>query len=91
MPGVNQDVVGQIELFQGGNAAQEVWLQQEAIVGFTLYEVPDSEQFWISSQSLQLRATSGDRKSTQPTTPRIQGQRSARWRSHRVSSSVCRV
>ena len=37
MPGVNQDVVGQIELFPGGNAAQEVWLQQEAIVGFTLY------------------------------------------------------
>src|SRR5579864_1543048 len=56
MPGVNQDVISQIEFFQDGNAAQEFWLQQEAVVGFALHEVSDADQFLISSQHLQLRS-----------------------------------
>src|SRR5271166_5234371 len=52
---VNQDVVGKIELFQRGYAAQKIRLQQESIVGLTLHDVANADQPRLSSQDLQLR------------------------------------
>src|ERR1017187_6303825 len=55
MLGVNQNVVSQIEFFEDGNTAQEIGLQQEAIVGLALHNVADADQFRISSDDVQLR------------------------------------
>jgi len=44
---VYQDVVGQTELLKRGNAAQEVGLHQEAIVGLTLHDVAEADEFRI--------------------------------------------
>ena len=54
MFGVDQDLVSKIEFFQDGNAAQEIWPQQKSIVGLTLYDMPNSDQFSISRQGFQL-------------------------------------
>src|SRR5450759_2491388 len=54
MLGVNQNVVGEVELFQRGNASKEFWLQQEA-VRFALYDVANPDQLGISRKGCQLR------------------------------------
>ncbi len=42
MFGVNQNVIGQIELFESGNASQKIWLQKEAIVGLALHDMANA-------------------------------------------------
>jgi hypothetical protein len=54
--GVNQDVIGKIEFFEDGNAAQEVRLEKKAIVGLALHDVADPDQLRILSHNLQLRS-----------------------------------
>src|ERR1700722_9622120 len=55
MLAVNQDVVGQIELFQDRNAAHEIRSQHKTIVRLTLYDVANADQLRISSQHFQFR------------------------------------
>src|SRR6201993_2289962 len=53
MLGVNKNVVGEPELLQHGNAAQEIRLQQE-IVPLALNNVPNSNQFFPASKRFQV-------------------------------------
>src|SRR5580700_9209791 len=39
MFGVNQNVIGEIELLERGNAAEKLWPQKEAIIGLALRDV----------------------------------------------------
>src|ERR1700690_385566 len=59
MPGIDQNVVSQIKLFQNGNATQKFWSQQKPIVGLALYHVANSNQLRISRKSPQLRPDLG--------------------------------
>jgi len=46
-------------------------LQQESIVWFALRDVANPNQLGVSCKSFQLRTDVGDRRSTHPTTPRM--------------------
>ena len=59
MPGIDQNVVGQIKLFQRRNAAQKFRSQQESIVGLALHHVANANQPGILCQSPQLRPDLG--------------------------------
>src|SRR5260370_41045654 len=53
--GVNEDVVGKIEVLQHRNTAQKIWLKQE-IIRLALDNAANPDEFWISCKRLQLRA-----------------------------------
>ena len=89
MPRVDQDVVRQAEVAESRDPAAEVGAKQEAIVGLGLHDVTNADELRMRRHPLELpRGTSSARRSTQPTTPAMNGCASASWSSQWVSSSV---
>ena len=70
MAWVDQDVVGETEVAQGGHAAQELRPQQEAVVGLGLHDVAQAHELGRPANGSSWARRSGACRSTQPTTPR---------------------
>src|SRR6266478_862568 len=58
MPGINQDVVGQIKFFQHGDAAKKIRLKKKPLVRLALHDVPNAHQLGIDCQRLQFELQS---------------------------------
>ena len=59
---VDEDVVGEVERCEGGDAALEVGAEHEAVVGLVLHDVADAAQLPVRGEAARAdRSTSGAR------------------------------
>ena len=59
VPGKDEDVVGQVELGQGGDPAQEIVAEHELVVGLVLDDVAHAAELGMGAKALQLRPQVG--------------------------------